>query len=194
MKSQEILHRPVRYLRPRIARWRRGGSVLELAVCGILLSMILLGAIEGGRYFWVKTVMTNAARDGCRNGILAYQAGTSSGGTSGPQGSYTSILGVIAAQLEAAGLIPSSTTIPSTAASSYALGNFTVYFYDYAGLTTNYTSITDPNGHMSVGDGLEVVITCNWSTEGSIFHNSSFHLMSNNHVIYTSCAMRKEAL
>jgi Flp pilus assembly protein TadG len=172
-------------------RRRRGGALLELAICGLLLATILLGAVEGGQYFWVKSVMTEAARDGCRNGALAYQAGSGSG-VNGPQGSIASVLGVIKDQFVAAKLVSSGASIPG--GSPYTLGNFTVTFTSY-NLTTGALVGTVTNlSNMTVGQGLMVTVTCNWSTVGAPFHDSAFALFSNNHTITTSCLMRKEAL
>jgi Flp pilus assembly protein TadG len=192
MKTEIIPLRADLAVRMGHLRRQRGGALLELAICGLLLATILLGAIEGGQYFWVKSVMTEAARDGCRNGALAYQAGTSGGGVNGPQGSVASVLGVIKDQLVAAKLLGSSATIPSS--SPYTMGNFTVTFTDY-NLTSGASNGAVTNlSNMTVGDGLMVTITCNWSTVGAPFHDSAFALFSNNHTISTSCLMRKEAL
>ena len=178
-------------------RRRRGGAVLELAVCGLLLCMILYGAIEGGQYFYVKSVMTDAARDGCRNGILAYQAGTGSG-VNGPQGSYASVMGVVANELIAAQLVPTGTSYTTT--SPFTVGNFTVTFFDCSGSTyaTHTAMTTAAMNTMTVGDGLMVTISCNWSIEGGPFHESALNLLNgplaqNGHLLTTSCVMCKEA-
>jgi hypothetical protein len=185
-----------RMIRRGASRRRRGGALLELAICGLLLAVILLGAIEGGQYFWVKSVMTEAARDGCRNGVLAYQAGVAGGGTAGPEGSISSVMGVIGDQLIAANLVPVGTTYSGSG--PYTLGNFSVTFSDCNLTSGTSTTITNLST-MSVGDGLMVTITANWSVVGAPFHDAAFHLLSgslsgNGHQMTTSCLMRKEAL
>jgi hypothetical protein len=165
-----------RMIRRGASRRRRGGALLELAICGLLLAVILLGAIEGG--------------------VLAYQAGVAGGGTAGPEGSISSVMGVIGDQLIAANLVPVGTTYSGSG--PYTLGNFSVTFSDY-NLTSGTSTIITNLSTMSVGDGLMVTITANWSVVGAPFHDAAFHLLSgslsgNGHQMTTSCLMRKEAL
>lgn len=55
----------------KIFRDEHGGSLLEFAVIGPLLFVILFGIIEFGILFYNKAVITNASREGARFGIVA---------------------------------------------------------------------------------------------------------------------------
>jgi Flp pilus assembly protein TadG len=182
-----------RISRASFLRRRRGGALLEMAIMGVLLCVVCFGAVEGGQYFYVKSVMTDAAREGCRNGIAAYSTGSSTAG-SPPQGSASSINSVIIDQLLDAKLIPTGTTATSSAP-NWVIGNFTVSFYDVPSLTGTATQISDPNGNMTVGDGLVVQITANWNVVGANFRGMGLIGSSSSpHTITVSCMMRKEAL
>lgn len=45
-------------------------SAVEFAFVAGILMMLLLGLIEFGRLMMVEQVLTNAARDGCRTGVM----------------------------------------------------------------------------------------------------------------------------
>ena len=49
---------------------RRGATVVELAVVAPLLFLLIFGMIEFGRLVMVEQILTNAAREGARRGIL----------------------------------------------------------------------------------------------------------------------------
>jgi Flp pilus assembly protein TadG len=49
---------------------RRGASVVEFAIVAPIFFMVVLGIIEFGRMAMVQQVITNAAREGARVGIL----------------------------------------------------------------------------------------------------------------------------
>jgi Flp pilus assembly protein TadG len=49
---------------------RRGAAVVEFAILAPFLITILLGLIEFGRVMMAGEVLTNAAREGCRSGVL----------------------------------------------------------------------------------------------------------------------------
>lgn len=49
---------------------RRGQSMVELALVLPILLLIVLGLIEFGRAFFIYTVVSNAAREGARFGII----------------------------------------------------------------------------------------------------------------------------
>jgi Flp pilus assembly protein TadG len=50
----------------------RGASAVELAIILPVLLVILFGIIEFGIYMYNKQMLTNAAREGARAGIVAY--------------------------------------------------------------------------------------------------------------------------
>jgi Flp pilus assembly protein TadG len=54
---------------------RRGASLVEFAVVAPVFFLIVMGLIEFGRAFMVKELLTEAARRGCRQGVIE---GTSS--------------------------------------------------------------------------------------------------------------------
>ncbi len=54
---------------------RRGASLVEFALVAPLFFLVVLALIEFGRAFMVKELLTEAARRGCRQGIIE---GTSS--------------------------------------------------------------------------------------------------------------------
>jgi Flp pilus assembly protein TadG len=49
---------------------RRGATVVEFAIVGMILITVILGFFEFGRAFWVQEQLTNAARQGARRGLL----------------------------------------------------------------------------------------------------------------------------
>jgi Flp pilus assembly protein TadG len=49
---------------------RRAAAAVEFAVVAPVLFLIILGMIEFGRVMMVEQEMTNAAREGCRTGVL----------------------------------------------------------------------------------------------------------------------------
>jgi Flp pilus assembly protein TadG len=49
---------------------RRGAAAVEFAVCGIALVTLILGIFELSRLLMVQHQLTNAARVGCRTGIV----------------------------------------------------------------------------------------------------------------------------
>jgi Flp pilus assembly protein TadG len=68
--------------------FRRGGSLIETAIClGILLNLTF-GAVEFGYYFYVKNMLDGAAREGCRAGIPP-SAGSNTVVTSAVTGALT---------------------------------------------------------------------------------------------------------
>ncbi len=52
------------------ARRRRGGAVVEFAVAAPILFAVILGIIEVGRGLMALHLLTNAARVGCRAGVV----------------------------------------------------------------------------------------------------------------------------
>lgn len=59
---------------PGRSRWKagqRGAAAVEFALVLPLLLMLVLGAIDWGWYFFVREVVTNAAREGARAGAVA---------------------------------------------------------------------------------------------------------------------------
>jgi Flp pilus assembly protein TadG len=57
---------------PRRLGWavRAGATSVEFAVVSLVFFMILMGIVEIGRAFMVQHLLTNAARQGCRAGVL----------------------------------------------------------------------------------------------------------------------------
>ncbi|HYV39775.1 MAG TPA: TadE/TadG family type IV pilus assembly protein [Gemmataceae bacterium] len=56
-------------VRPRHAR--RGAHAVEFAFVGILMFVFVLGLVEVGRALMVQHLLINAARQGCRVGVIA---------------------------------------------------------------------------------------------------------------------------
>ncbi|MCA9065410.1 MAG: pilus assembly protein [Planctomycetaceae bacterium] len=55
----------------RVARTeRRGGAIVEVAVCFPVFMLILLGIVEFGRAMSVSQMLNSAAREGCRSAII----------------------------------------------------------------------------------------------------------------------------
>ena len=69
---------------------RRGAHAVEFAVVGIVMFVFILALVELGRGFMVQHLLTNAARQGCRVGILPGKANsdvvTAVNGALGSQG------------------------------------------------------------------------------------------------------------
>jgi Flp pilus assembly protein TadG len=172
-------------------RRRRGGSLVEMAIGGIVLIILTFGVCEAGWFFYCKNIMAGAAREGCRNGILQ-SVGTVSGNS-------TSINNVIINYLGNAGLIPHGTTAVASG-SSWVIGNYTVTFYDY-NFDTNQdgSAVSTPSGgNVLVGDGLDVHISASWAVIGEFFRSSNpltqfIMPASNSGNIVAKCIMRKEA-
>lgn len=51
-------------------RLRRGASAVEFAIVAPIFFMVVLGIVEFGRMAMVQSVITNAAREGARVGVL----------------------------------------------------------------------------------------------------------------------------
>jgi Flp pilus assembly protein TadG len=60
---------------------RRGGHAVEFAVVGTVMFVFILGLVEVGRAFMVVHLLTNAARQGCRIGVLPGKANSDVIGT-----------------------------------------------------------------------------------------------------------------
>jgi Flp pilus assembly protein TadG len=56
-------------------RSERGAAVVEFALVLPLLLMLVLGAIDWGWYFYLREVVTNAAREGARVGSVSAVGG-----------------------------------------------------------------------------------------------------------------------
>lgn len=57
-------------------RRERGAAVVEFALVLPLLLMLVIGAIDWGWYFYLREVVTNAAREGARAGSVSAVGGT----------------------------------------------------------------------------------------------------------------------
>ena len=54
---------------------QRGAAAVEFALVLVPLLLIVLGTIDWGYYFYIREVVTNAAREGARAGSIANNAG-----------------------------------------------------------------------------------------------------------------------
>lgn len=62
---------PIRHRRRVWAsQFRRGVAAVEMAIVLPVLLLILIGMIESSRMLMVSQVLTNAAREGCRMGVI----------------------------------------------------------------------------------------------------------------------------
>jgi Flp pilus assembly protein TadG len=59
---------------PERCRQRRAAAAVEFAVCGTVFVTVVMGIFELGRAYMVQHQLTNAARLGCRIGILDNKA------------------------------------------------------------------------------------------------------------------------
>lgn len=84
--------------RPRQVLERRGTSAVEFALVAPALFLFILGIIELGRGFMVAHLLCNAARVGCRAGVI-------------PGTSTASIQERVKATLEAQGVVGASTKV-----------------------------------------------------------------------------------
>jgi len=50
---------------------RRGAATVEFALVAPLLFLLILGMMEFGRVMMVQNLLDNAARNGCREGVIA---------------------------------------------------------------------------------------------------------------------------
>lgn len=64
----------IRRLRSRRKARQRGAAAVEFALVLPFLLMVVLGAIDWGWYFFVREVVTNAAREGARAGAVTTAA------------------------------------------------------------------------------------------------------------------------
>jgi Flp pilus assembly protein TadG len=55
---------------PRTRSRRRGTAAVEFAIIGPIVVMLVLAMIEFSRLMMVEEVLTNAAREGCRQAVL----------------------------------------------------------------------------------------------------------------------------
>jgi Flp pilus assembly protein TadG len=105
------------------AACRRGTAAAEFAIIGPIVVMLVLGMIEFSRLMMVEEVLTNAAREGCRQAVLT--GATTSDATS-----------TVDTYLSGAGISGYTTTVspdPSTAQAGTAI---TVQ------ITVPYSSVT----------------------------------------------------
>jgi Flp pilus assembly protein TadG len=90
---------------------RRGTAAVEFAIIGPIVVMLVLGMIEFSRLMMVEEILTNAAREGCRQAVLT--GATSSDATS-----------TVATYLAGAGISGYTTTVspdPGTAEAGTAI-------------------------------------------------------------------------
>src|SRR5215212_10031083 len=78
-------------------RFRRGSSILEMALTLAILLNLTFGTVEFGYFFFVKNTVQGAAREGARVGIT-------------PTASNTDVSAVVNSSLQAAGLKPADFT------------------------------------------------------------------------------------
>lgn len=70
MKSRRPIHRTASVARPWGFRDRTGAALVEMAVVLPIFVTLMLGLVEFGRAIMVGQMVTNAAREGCRQAIL----------------------------------------------------------------------------------------------------------------------------
>lgn len=80
----------------RLRERRRGAAVVEFAIVAPLFFLLVLGIIEFGRMVMVQQIITNAAREGARTGIVS--GATYSGVTSTVNG-YLAATGISGASV-----------------------------------------------------------------------------------------------
>jgi Flp pilus assembly protein TadG len=61
----------------RLRRGERGAAAVEFAMVLAPLMLLLMGTVDWGYYFFVRGVVTNAAREGARAGAIVPNATTS---------------------------------------------------------------------------------------------------------------------
>jgi Flp pilus assembly protein TadG len=140
-------------------RRRSGGAVLEMALTLTLLFSLCFGMIEFGFFFFVKNTMENAAREGCRAGIVSSGTNTTVNQAIINQLYYSGLLGT--------GAVPTATSTIGAITATVGSGgsafttSYTVALWD---LTTNtqYTDVTQ----VPVNDTLEVKLSAVWGTVG----------------------------
>jgi Flp pilus assembly protein TadG len=62
---------------PRSRRRQAGAAAVEFALVIPLFTVLVMGAVDYGYYFFSEQVVTNAAREGARTGTLVAMAGSS---------------------------------------------------------------------------------------------------------------------
>ncbi len=60
---------------------QRGAAAVEFALVLVPLMLIVLGTIDWGYYFFIREVVTNAAREGARAGAIANDDGVGAANT-----------------------------------------------------------------------------------------------------------------
>lgn len=110
-------HRPHtsarRHRRRRAGVFRRGASILEMALTLAILLNLTFGTVEFGYFFFVKNTVQGAAREGARVAIT-------------PTASNTDVSSVVNSALQAAGLKPADFTTTVKVAGTVANCNTAV--------------------------------------------------------------------
>jgi Flp pilus assembly protein TadG len=86
----------------------RGQSLVEFALCVVLLVALLLGVVEFGRMVLLYTTVSNAARVGTRYAIVH---GSDSGAASGPADDDATAIGVVKNFAQVGGLNTANLTV-----------------------------------------------------------------------------------
>jgi Flp pilus assembly protein TadG len=86
----------------------RGQSLVEFALCVVLLVALLLGVVEFGRMVLLYTTVSNATRIGTRYAIVH---GSNSGTASGPGNDDATAIGVVKNFAHVGGLNTSNLTV-----------------------------------------------------------------------------------
>ena len=98
-------------------RRSRGQSMVEFALIAPLMFILLLGLIDLARAVYYYNVISNSAREGAREAILAYNQCQNTAPCSSPPGG-SSVVGVRPAMVRAGGGIVAFPTISDTGAAS----------------------------------------------------------------------------
>jgi Flp pilus assembly protein TadG len=102
-------------------RDERGQSLVEFALCALLLLMMLFVIIEFGRMFLLYTTVSNAARAGVRYAMVY---GSDSSSPSGPANDDAAVIQVVKNFASVGGLNSSNLTVH-------------VYYYSSGGVSPN---------------------------------------------------------
>jgi Flp pilus assembly protein TadG len=100
----------------RVERNEKGSAVVEFALALPLLMMIIFGAVEFGLGLHRQQVITDAAREGARFGIIM----------STPRPSASEIAGIVNNYLSTAGWDPNQATVTVTGAGGASGNDLTV--------------------------------------------------------------------
>ena len=123
---------------------QRGAAAVEFALVLPFLLMVVLGAIDWGWYFFVREVVTNAAREGARAGAVATAANPTQAAQDMARG-YLTNFGLTGATAVTADLSTVGTTnvITMNVGVTYPVGSLTGFSLYLKGV--DYASLVPAN-------------------------------------------------